>query len=323
MKPMHKVIAFQIDPLESLNIETDSSLLLAIEMQNRGYEIFFYQVKDLYIENNEVFAKGFFAHLEKDSKSYYSITNHAVLNLAEVLLIMIRQDPPFDMNYITSTYILDKLGAHTPVFNNPSSIRNLPEKFSPLIFKNFLPEFIISSDLHLIEHFIQRHNFAVLKPLYQHGGKNIVLTNVDEENFQATIKNHIEKFGHIVVQQFIPSVRNNGDKRVIFSAGKLIGFFQRLPKSGDFRSNAALGGSFAKCELTIKEQLLCKKIGKFLEKNSIIFAGIDILGEKLIEINITSPTGLAILNKLYGGLHEKLVVNTIETKVNYWYKAKK
>ncbi|MDJ1305596.1 MAG: hypothetical protein MRQ09_05125 [Candidatus Midichloria sp.] len=140
------------------------------------------------MENNEVFAKGF-SHLEKDSKSYYSITNHAVLNLAEVLLIMIRQDLPFDMNYITSP-ILDKVGAHTPVFNNPSSIRNLPEKFSPLIFKNFLPEFIISSDLHLIEHSIQRHKFAALKPLYQHGGKI-------PYQLTQTKKISIEKFGHI------------------------------------------------------------------------------------------------------------------------------
>ena len=315
-----KVAAFQIDPLESLNIKTDSTILIALEMQKRGYTLFFYQVKNLYITNNQVMGKGYFVELCLSQTNYYTIKEERAINLSSSSVIMIRQNPPFDLNYITATYILDQITNQTLILNNPTVLRNFPEKFSSLIFKSYLIDSVITADFQIIYDFVKKHQQIVLKPLYQHGGQDVILVDTTIPNFEILISSHLTKFGHLIAQKFLDSVKTKGDKRVIFSLNKILGYFRRLPISGDFRSNTALGGSFEKCELTPKEQLLCGQIGDFLNQHNIVFAGIDLLEEKIVEINITSPTGLAFLNQLYSNAYEKVIVDAIETKINPCYK---
>ena len=321
-----KIIAFQMDPLNSINIQTDTSFLLALELQKKGYNIFFYEVGDLYLKNNQLLAIGIFTELTQGDGSFYKIITRETLNLEEVLLVMVRQDPPFNMHYITSTYLLEIIQNKTLILNNPTSLRNLPEKFSPLFFENSIPDsipdYVLSANFEIIKKFSLLYQEIVLKPLYQHGGQGVILIRSGDKNFDEVVKKYIKKFGHIMAQEFIDTVKDDGDKRVIFLNERVIGYYKRLPKKGDFRSNTVLGGSFEQCDLTENESILCKEIGAFLNENNIFFAGVDILNERLIEINITSPTGLAVLNKLYGNAYEKIVAEAIEIKINSWYKLR-
>lgn len=317
MKTENKIIAFQIDPLDSINVKTDTSFLLALEMQKRGYKLFFYQVKDLFVENHVICAIGFFALLKNEEKQrFYVKEDDITINLADVALVMIRQDPPFNMQYITATYILERLPKTTLILNDPQAIRSLPEKLSPLIFDGYLPEFIITENIHTVRKFAELHQTVVVKPLYQHGGQDVIKLKFNDAQFETCIMRYISMFGFIMVQKFIDTVEDQGDKRIIMVDGEILGYFNRKPAKGDFRSNMAVGGSCFPCELSAEEQTICKKIGDILKVYNIFFAGIDLLSEKIIEINVTSPTGIAFLNNMHNKKYEEKIVDLIEMKMH-------
>jgi len=313
----NKVIAFQIDKLEELNFETDSSLLLARGLQSKGYSIFFYHVKNLYIQNNEVLAYGFFIDFESSPSTQYRLSKSMTICLESVKLIMIRQDPPFNMEYITATYLLEKISNSVPILNNLKSLRDLPEKLSTLNFPQYLPNYIVSANIDEIKRFVAKYVNVVIKPLYQHGGKDVIRLNFNDSNFVEVISDYVNRFGHIIIQEFIEDVLLSGDKRIIFVDSEVLGYFQRLPMIGDFRSNTVLGGECRTTALDQEELSICNNVSIFLKKNDIFLAGIDLLNHKLIEINITSPTGLVILNKLYNKKYEELIIEAIEKRINH------
>lgn len=288
--------AFQIDSINILNKFTDSSLLMMNECSKRGYDVFSYQPNAIEIINQQYICKSI--NHQSNELTY--------INLNEISCILIRQDPPFDMNYITNTLLLEPFAHKT--FNNVTAIRNFPEKLSALNFPKFIPETIIASsptkDLKL---FLKTHKKLVAKNPHSCGGKDVWLVSSEEE-----LENSFQDNEHIIFQQFLTDAYT-GDKRVLFLEGKVMGQYLRTPAEGDFRCNTAAGGSTAQTTLTKKELEICEEVGEFLVSKNIWFAGVDLLGEKLIEINVTSPTGLAALNKLYNQKSEKLLIDSIES----------
>jgi glutathione synthase len=312
----NKVSVFQMDSLDLIRIETDTSFLIGLAMQSRGCDLFFYEPKDLLIKNGKILAYGFFASIKMAPRGeHYKVIERCLLDLSDARVLMIRQDPPFDMNYITTTYILDMLPRSVLVLNHPASIRSFAEKISPMLFQDFLPGYILTANKNELLKFSVNFEKIVLKPLYQHGGKDIALLDTRAMDFELVVQEYLDKFGYVIVQEYIEDVMAHGDKRVLMLDGQILGFFRRVPVPGDFRSNTALGGSYEKCDLTAKEHEICNVVGQFLKEHEILFAGLDILNDRLIEINITSPTGVMILNKLHGVNFEEKIVDIIENKL--------
>lgn len=315
------IIAIQIDPLDSININTDSTLLICKELQSRGYQLFFYQPHNLLVSKGCVLAQGFFAELLPSIAPYYKITHKLLLDLKYAKLILVRQNPPFDMSYISATYILDMLKNEVLILNNPSSIREHTEKIFPFDFPKLIPPSTISSNLHYILDFINEHQIAVIKPLYGHAGHDIIKLNKQDPEIENKIILHLQKFQIILAQKFIPEVIN-GDKRIILIDGEVVGIFKRKPKEGDFRANLAAGAIALPTQLSQQDKIICDILGPKLQEYELFFVGIDIIDQYLIEINNTSPTGLISINNLYNIEIEKIIVNKIEKKLSSWYKSK-
>ena len=306
---MKKCIAFQLDYLETLNYETDSSIAIAQAFQRAGYRIFCYHPSKLKLDNLGVFADGDFVEFSS-SKEFYKIVDSARVDLSTVSAIFIRQDPPFDMQYITTTYILDTIKDKVRIFNDPTAIRNNPEKLFIYQFKDLIPETIVSQDLDQLREFFHKHGKVVIKPLYGYGGQSIEKIS-EYKVFNNLLERYLNEFGFVMLQEFIPNA-DQGDKRVIVINGRVIGAIHRVPKIGEFKANLCLGGVAKKTELTQKEMELSKKVAQNLQAMGILLAGLDIVGEKLIEINITSPTCLKQFNSLYNAEIESLIVDSVK-----------
>ncbi|MDZ5762489.1 Glutathione synthetase [Candidatus Cyrtobacter comes] len=305
-----------MDNIHGLNLKNDSTLRIAKALSAHGNELFFIDYEKITL-STALIAECYTFNIndcligkELDIRSFK-------MELSDCDIILIRKDPPFDMKYITLTYLLDIISKNTLILNSPASIRAFPEKLSPLLFKNLTPDTIISADLAELIAFLKKYKKIVIKPIYQHGGRDVEKISFDEYNCEAKIAAKLLEFGHIIAQDFIDEV---GDKRVIMLQGRTIGQFKRIPQEGEFRANIALGSSVFKTDLTQREREICEIISNFLINNEIFLAGIDIAGEKLIEINITSPTGIVQLNKLYGEVFEEEIASAIETKFHSWYK---
>lgn len=286
-------IAIQIDHISKLNMLLDSSMFIALSLQMRGHKIFYYHPEDLLYENDVISADlNEIVVSFSDSYSIDHISKSNRADLSKFDLILIRQDPPFDMNYITTCYLLNMINSsHCLVLNNPTSILQNSEKLAALQFSNYIPKTIIASDISShVKSFIEQQKNVIAKPLYGHGGNDITLIN-NTDTLIDLIKTH----GTVVLQEFLPEVKTDGDKRVYMIDGEIIGSFQRIPKSGEIKANLSAGGSAYKTSLTDREKQICHSLSGWLKKNQIVFAGIDILNGFLIEINITSPTGLTTL----------------------------
>ena len=285
----NKIIAIQGNHPSKLNPRTDTSIFLAHEIQKKNYKIFYYDPKDLSIINFKVVAEGFFIKFDYKKKRFFEILKKQKLELIKCKYLLVRQDPPFNLEYICSTLILDKIKKRVKVINDPAAIRNVSEKLFSTKYQKFMPDTIFSQNIDEIRKFFKKHKKVIVKPINSYSGNNIHLfTKFNLKFFQKFIKKH----DHIMCQKYLPKIKE-GDKRVFLINGKVCGAISRIPKKGSFLSNLSKGAKPINVKLTNKEMKISKLISKDLKKDKIFFAGIDFIDEQLNgDINVTSPTGL-------------------------------
>ena len=294
---INKIVAVQGNHLSKLNLISDTSVFLAHEIQSKNYKIFYYDPKDLSVINSKVIALGFFIEFNYKNKKFFKILKKQKLDLTKCKFILIRQDPPFNREYISTTYILDTIKNKVKILNNPTSIRNVSEKLYSVRYQKYMPSTIFTQNISEIKNFFKIHKKVILKPIHSYGGNDIHLLN----KFNLKLINQfIKKHDHIMCQKFLPKI-SKGDKRVFLINGKVCGAISRVPKQGSFLSNMSKGAKPISIKLTKTENKVSKLIAKDLKKENIFFAGIDFIDQKLNgDINVTSPTGLKTLNDLSG-----------------------
>ena len=292
---MNKIVAIQGDHPSKLNLKTDTSIFLAEEIQRKKYKIFYYEPKDLSIINAKVIAKGFFIKFDYNKKKFFKILKKQKLNLTKCKFILIRQDPPFNLEYISTTFILDLIKNRVKIINDPTSIRNISEKLYSAKYQKFMPKTIFSQNITEIKNFFKNHKKIILKPIHSHSGNDIHL--MDKFDLKL-IKKLIKKHDHIMCQKYLSKI-SEGDKRVFLINGKIVGAISRIPKKGSFLSNMSKGARPINTKLTKVEKKVSKIIATDLKKQKIFFAGIDFIDQKINgDINVTSPTGLKTLYDL-------------------------
>ena len=293
----NKIVAIQGNHPSKLNPVTDTSIFLAHEIQNKKYKIFYYDPKNLSIINSKVIAKGFFIKFNYSQKRFFKILKKKKLDLLNCKYILIRQDPPFNLEYISATYILDTIKDKVKIINNPTSIRNISEKLYSAKYQKFMPSTIFTQNIDEIKRFFKTHKKVILKPIHSYGGNDVHL--LDKLNLKF-IQKFIKKHDHIMCQKYLPKI-SKGDKRVFLINGKVCGAISRVPKKGSFLSNMSKGAKPININLTKIEKRISILIAKDLKKQNIYFAGIDFIDQKLNgDINVTSPTGLKTLFDLSG-----------------------
>ncbi|MEY8098959.1 glutathione synthase [Falsihalocynthiibacter sp. S25ZX9] len=307
-------IAFQMDPIEHFDISGDSSFRLAEEAQARGHELFYYTPDKLAYQEGKITARGWPLTVQRVVGDHYSLGEETEVDLADFDVVWLRQDPPFDMGYITTTHLLDRLKETTLVVNDPFWVRNYPEKLLVLDFPDLTPPTTIARDLATIRAFKERHKDVILKPLYGNGGAGVFRLDANDRNL-ASLHELFSGINRepLIVQKFLPDV-SNGDKRVILVDGVPVGAINRVPAAGETRSNMHVGGRPEKIGLTERDLEICAAIGPLLREKGQIFVGIDIIGDYLTEINVTSPTGILELEKFNGGNVAAQVWEAIEAK---------
>lgn len=309
-------IAFQMDPIENVNIYGDSSFRLALEAQARGHELFYYTPDQLAFESGVVTARGWPLEVQMDADNFYTLGEKQKVNLADFDVVWLRQDPPFDMGYITSTHLLDMIHPDTLVVNDPFWVRNYPEKLLVLGFEGLTPPTTIARDLETIKAFKAEHKDIILKPLYGNGGAGVFRLGPDDKNLTSLhelftgINNE-----PLIAQKFLPDV-SNGDKRIILVDGEPVGAINRVPAKGETRSNMHAGGRPEKVGMTKRDLEICAEIGPLLKAKGQIFVGIDVIGDYLTEINLTSPTGIQELERFDGTNVAALIWDAIEGKTS-------
>ena len=286
---INKIVAIQGNHPSKLNPLTDTSIFLANEIQSKNYRIFYYEPKNLSIINSKVIAEGFFIKFNYKLTKFFKILKKQQLELTKCRFILVRQDPPFNIEYISTTHILDLIKNKVKIINNPTSIRNISEKLYSAKYKKFLPMTIFSQNLNEIKKFFNKNKKVILKPIHSYGGNDIHLLSKFDIKF---IKRFIKKHDHIVCQKYMPEI-SNGDKRVFLINGRIVGAISRVPKKGSFLSNMSKGAKPVRAKLSQIEIKISKKVAFDLRKENIFFAGIDFIGDKINgDINVTSPTGL-------------------------------
>jgi glutathione synthase len=306
----NKIVAIQGNHPSKLNPVTDTSVFLANEIQNKSYKIFYYDPKDLSVINLKVIASGFFIKFDYSKKKFFKIIKRQKLDLTKCKFILIRQDPPFNLEYISATYMLDNIKNKVKIINNPTSIRNVSEKLYSVRYQKYMPDTIFTQNINEIKKFFKKHKKVILKPIHSYSGNDIHLLN----KFNLKLINQfIKKHDHIMCQKYLPKI-SKGDKRVFLINGKVCGAISRVPKKGSFLSNMSKGAKPINIQLTKIENKISKLIAKDLKKENIFFAGIDFIDQKLNgDINVTSPTGLKTLYDLSGINHAKTFWKELKT----------
>lgn len=295
---MNKIVAIQADPIEKINPKTDTTLLLALEAQKRKHKIYWFESKDLSFINSKLFADVKELKLFSNNKKFFKIIRKKKFDLSSSKVILIRQDPPFNIDYINSTLLLDIIKNRTEIINNPESVRNISEKLFSIKFMQLMPPTIFTKNLKEIINFYQKHKKILLKPVNGYAGKNIYFIN--KKINQRELMNYLRKTGFVMVQKFLPLIKY-GDKRIFIINGKVVGAIRRVPSKNSILSNISQGGKAFKTNLNKFEKKVSNHVAKILKKNNIYFAGIDLISGKLIgDINVTSPTGLTQFKKLTG-----------------------
>ena len=308
-------VAVQMDPIESVDINADSSFRIIEEAQNRGASIFYYTPDKLAFEDGRVTARGYPITVRREVGNHVSFGDEATVELADFDVVWLRQDPPFDMGYITTTHLLDLIGGKTLVVNDPFWVRNFPEKLLVLQFPDLTPPTTSARDLETLKAFRAAHGDMILKPLYGNGGAGVFSLKRDDRNLTSL---H-EMFTGInseplIAQKFLPDV-SNGDKRIILVDGEAVGAINRVPPVGETRSNMHVGGRAEKIGLTARDREICEAIGPLLREKGQIFVGIDVIGDYLTEINVTSPTGIQELERFNGTNIAGLLWDAIEARL--------
>jgi len=293
-------IAFQMDPIGPININADSSFRLAEEAQARGHELFYYTPEKLAYENGRIVARGWPLTVQRVVGDHFKLGDETTVDLADFDVVWLRQDPPFDMFYITTTHLLDRIHPDTLVVNDPFWVRNYPEKLLVLDFPDLTPPTTIARDLDTIRAFKDLHGDVILKPLYGNGGAGVFRLREEDRNL-TSLHELFASFSRepLIVQKFLPDV-SKGDKRIILVDGDPVGAINRVPAPGETRSNMHVGGRPEKIGLTERDLEICARIGPLLREKGQIFVGIDVIGDYLTEINLTSPTGIQELERFDG-----------------------
>lgn len=317
-KSKKRIIAVQADPLSTFVLETDSTTLIAKAFESRGYSIFFYEPKNLSLWGTEVIAYGTFVRSSTHDSKKFDLVSEETLNLEDVVAVLIRQNPPFDINYINNTYILDLLKGRTIVSNDPSAIRNYPEKFFPFLFHDLLPPSLMTQNKDDAALFLSEHKQIILKPFGYYGGRDVIKLTIDDSNLEFILDSYFNKHNWVVVQRFLQEVYSK-DKRLIFVDGKLVGALGRIPAIGDFRTNISHGAKNVVTHISAREQVLADLLSETFTQHNILLACVDMIDEYLIEVNITSPSTLTVFNEIYGARVQDLLVDAIEKRLQNDY----
>ncbi|MGZ3314858.1 MAG: glutathione synthase [Caulobacteraceae bacterium] len=293
-------VAVQMDPVEGINIHTDTTFLMMETAQERGHSLWVYTPDRISLEDGRVRARGRPLNLRRELGNHFTAGDMEARELSEFDVVLMRQDPPFDMAYITATHLLEKIHPGTLVVNNPAEVRNAPEKLFVTDFEGVQPPTLVTSDIEAIYEFRARHGDMVLKPLYGGGGSGVARLKADDPNLDALLELHA-MIGRepVIAQKFIPAVVN-GDKRILIVDGEPVGAINRVPAEGQVRSNLRVGGRAEAVDLTARDRELCAIIGPELKRRGLLFVGVDVIGDFLTEINVTSPTGAQQLKRFSG-----------------------
>jgi glutathione synthase len=311
---MSLAVAIQMDPIESINIDADSTFVLALEAQARGHALWHYHPRDLSLRGARVVARARPLQVRRERGSHATLGDPVSLDLATVDVVLMRQDPPFDMAYITATHLLEHIHPQTLVVNDPAQVRNAPEKLFVTHFPELMPPTLITSDKLEIAAFRREHGDIIVKPLYGNGGAGVFHLKPDDTNLNALLEMFTLMFREpIVVQRYVPAVRQ-GDKRIVLVDGVAAGAVNRVPAEGESRSNMHVGGKPVKSTLTPRERDICTAIGPALKARGLVFVGIDVIGDYLTEINVTSPTGIQEINRFDGIKIEAQIWDAIEAR---------
>jgi glutathione synthase len=308
-------IAFQMDPIEDVDVNADSTFRLAEEAQNRGHDLYVYNPNDLTFNRGKVAAKVRSINLKRTIGDHVNFGAVELLELSEFGVIWLRQDPPFDMGYITNTHLLDLVAKETLIVNNPFWVRNLPEKLLVLEFPDLIPDTMISRDLEEIKEFKREFKDIIVKPLYGNGGAGVFRLKEDDKNLTSLHELFFNMSSEpLIAQAFLPDVKN-GDKRIILVDGSPVGAINRVPKAGEIRSNMHVGGKAEPAKLSQRDREICRAIGPTLKSKGQVFVGIDIIGDYLTEINVTSPTGIQELERFDNVNIAEMIWHAIEEKL--------
>jgi glutathione synthase len=293
-------VAVQMDPIEKININADSTFRIMEEAQARGHSLFYYTPDRLAFDEGRVIARGWPVTVRREAGRHFELGAETTIDLADWDVVWLRQDPPFDMGYLTTTFLLEKVRGTTLVVNDPFWVRNYPEKLLVLDFPDLTPPTMVARDIGALRAFKARHGDIILKPLYGNGGAGIFRLDPNDRNFNALYELFASLNNEpLIAQKFLPAV-SAGDKRVILVDGEPVGAINRVPPEGETRSNMHVGGKAMKVDLTPRDLEICARIGPLLREKDQIFVGIDVIGDWLTEINVTSPTGLQELERFDG-----------------------
>jgi glutathione synthase len=311
----HFKIAIQMDPLESINIKTDSTYILALEAQKRGYRLFHYLPENLIYESGRVSALGNVFKLFPNKKTFFKKSKTQKIFLDDYDVVLVRQDPPFNMSYITATYLLEMVSEKTLILNDPKSIRDNPEKLSMFNFKNIIPPTLISKNIEQCFNFQKKYKKTIIKPLYGNGGEGISKLEGTNDLLKRKILKLISRYKQpIVIQKYLKEIKE-GDRRIILIDGEYVGSVARMPKKGSVTANFHTGGIAKKVGLVRRDKKICSILKPFLKKKKLFFTGVDVIGNYLTEINVTSPTGIQEINKLNGVRLEEFFWDRVEKKL--------
>ena len=309
-------VAIQMDPIEGVDIDADSTFVLALEAQRRGHALFHYLPRDLSLVGDRVVAHARALKVRRVRGDHATLDEPRVLDLGGVDVVLMRQDPPFDMAYITATHLLEMIHPRTLVVNDPVAVRNAPEKLFVTHFSALMPPTLISSNRDDILAFRAEHEDIIVKPLFGNGGAGVFHVPPGDENLNALLEMFSDLFREpIVVQKYLPGVRQ-GDKRIILIDGEPVGAFTRIPPEGDARSNLHVGGTPVRAALDESDERICAAIGPVLRDRGLIFVGIDVIAGRLTEINVTSPTGIQEINRFDGVALERRIWEAIEARLS-------
>jgi glutathione synthase len=318
-------VAVQMDPIEGINIDADSSFALMLEAQKRGHAMWHYEVRNMALREGvrrqgerreeRLLARARPVTVQRVRNDHYKFANSSLLDLASMDVVLMRQDPPFDMAYITATHLLEHIHPATLVVNDPAAVRNAPEKLLVTHFPELMPPTMITWDLEAIRSFRNEYQDIIVKPLFGNGGAGVFRIKPDDENLASLLEMHFARSREpLMFQRYEPAVRR-GDKRIILVNGDPVGVVNRVPAAGEARSNMHVGGRPEKCELTARDREICAAIGPTLRAQGMIFVGIDVIGDWLTEINVTSPTGIQEIDRFDGINIAGMIWDCIEAKV--------
>ena len=312
---MSLAVAIQMDAIEPVDIDADSSFALALEAEARGHGLFHYLPQDLSYDKGRIMASARPLSVRRRKGDHFTLGSRETIDLAHMDVVLLRQDPPFDMSYITTTHLLERIHPKTLVVNDPAAVRNAPEKLFVTDFADLMPPTLITSDAALIAEFRAEHKDIILKPLYGNGGAGVIHLTPGDENLSSLLEMFALQYREpIIVQRYLSDVRA-GDKRIILIDGEAAGVINRVPAEGEARANMHVGATPLKAKLSARDREICEAIGPALKERGMIFVGIDVIGDYLTEINVTSPTGIQEISRFDGVNLAGQIWDAIESKL--------